>query len=323
MQSTREAISEPKTYHEAKQNVDNHFHSLGFELDEKIIKHYQSFQHPLEVIIHQLGDAKVKYAMLSLADESGSKMLTFLKHAVITNLRHIVQDGLSYLTVDELLQVTFDTGRPRRTPLLAFLGELGEFSLFKAAFIKLHLELTEETLQRTLAILLHAYEGSRVSEPLGLASSILGRGNPCYIDIANWLLGNLHKQGKAIELIAQFASEKDISMRSSVEVKDSLEEYLNIKWQYASHEELVTLDETKVKRQATAQYSLFVTQQQQEHLFWKLITDYTNSPALLESCADKLGSLLNKNGIFAASDLKNADKNQQEMAFLIGVDTPI
>ncbi|MBA2709555.1 MAG: hypothetical protein H0U57_03060 [Tatlockia sp.] len=80
--------------------------------------------------------------------------------------------------------------------------------LFKAAFRKLQKQLSTKELLSIFCILKHAYEGSRLSDTLGLASTLLSRGNICFIHQAEWMLGTLQKEGRGEAFLNDFLTPK-------------------------------------------------------------------------------------------------------------------
>ncbi|MBA2709246.1 MAG: hypothetical protein H0U57_01440 [Tatlockia sp.] len=277
----RAELINPRTFRGAKENLKKGLNSLGLKIPKEAQKLYKNIKSPLENIVLDLLVLKNNYWILPLTKDIHPLRIEEAK-VCIEDLRLIIKDAISSLSIEELLTVNFETNRSKRTNLIAFLGEIGEVSLFKAAFRKLLVQLSDEDLQSLFLILQHSYEGSQLSEALGLASSLIHRGHYCYIAIADWMLATLYQEGRAHDFIS-LASNATDNLPEEMELKKSeletawtIERYKKDKWDIRPKQ--TSFDEAEFKAKAERDFNQYVIEANYENLFLKCLYNFMNSP---------------------------------------------
>ncbi len=270
----------PVSYLGARQNLKKGLNSLGLKIPDEELQFYKTIKSPLENIVLDLYVSKNRYWILPLTLECHPIRVEEAK-IYIEDLRTIIHNAISTLSAEELLTVNFDTNRNKRTNLIAFLGEIGEVSLFKAAFLKLEEQLPVDELQTILLSLQHSYEGSEISEAVGLASTALNRGHYCYIALADWMLDTLYQQDRAVELIA-LASDAienlvdEMNRQKNLLAKNwPIERYKSMKW--VTRPKHFSFDEVKFKAKVECDFKQFVIEPNYENLFLKSLSNFVNT----------------------------------------------
>jgi len=309
----------PETYIQAAFNLAKGHHSLGFDLSPEQKRDYPRNNNLLERIVVDLATFKNIYNQLLVDKTVEMNQIAEFKGS-IRSLRTVILDAITTLSDVQLLAVSFDTGRYNRISLLAYLAEIGEVSLFKAAFIKLQPKLFEDDLRTIFQVLNQSYEGSRLSESLGLASSTLERGNVCYPVMVEWMLNSLRAKGVEflphLQTKLNYDSEKLIKSANERLASRAIdvETFKNSAWQNLSREQAQESDEALVKAAAEVRYHKFVTEPKGEHLFLKAVNNFflSANPIYEETSSDFLLKVL------ASKELKIAALVIIFIGFVIG-----
>jgi len=296
METKIEKTNPPTTYTEAINNLEHGFHSLGKSLTLKEQDSDTTYHHPLEMIVRDFADQKAKYFLFHSAKDFQPETLVSARNTRISPLRKVIHNAIATLPVEELADITIDNGVHQKISLIAYLAEIGEIKLFKAAFTKIKPKLNDKDFLNIYKNLYYSYEGTKLSETIGLSSYLLKRGNWCYVAMAEWMLNELHKEQFNIQqFMDNFLSEIKINKNNLAtllhheKVYITLDEYNKQKWNKKIDITVFELDESRFKAEAEKQYHQLVTQYEQKHLFLKHINDYyTQDFKSLNTYADKI-----------------------------------
>ncbi|MBN9229229.1 MAG: hypothetical protein J0I93_00135 [Legionella sp.] len=236
--------------------------------------------HPLIVLIYELSRLVVDKNELTCFKITHPQKLAIEEiNTCLKKLRVYIQAGIELLSSKELLDLRVDLQRYQENTLLEFLGEIGETGLFKLVHNKLAPYLNAQDYLKIYFILTQSYEGSRLSESLGLGLSLVRRGKPVYVQLMNYLFSQLNQEKKEefMSLLANTPGgivkvedvRNEVTLDLQTFIRDSIMSVSD-----STIDSDFEFDFEKKKAQLTRLYQEYVTANQGRHLMEELESNH-------------------------------------------------
>lgn len=270
-----------RTYQQALANLNNGFVSVGHiqrDTSNDAVDINQC--HPLMWIVYEFREIKRTYAhALMIKDQLTEAELNEIPQieVIVNSLHDIIQDAILTLPTQELLAINWNEGPIWSPSLAACLGEIGDVDLFNILIEKICAELSMQDWVNIHKSLQKAYEGTALTEALNLGSSLLHRGDLCFIEMTRFMFTCLIAENKLDTFFLTLFGKEFSDEFNELTIKEPLDSQNNSRMM--TREEYLKKHNPAYSKYCgekiyNEQYDRFVANHNKKHLFVQLTIDY-------------------------------------------------